>query len=163
VRRIHDLTGESATMLVRGGDHVVMIDGIETRKHGVWRVRVGALFNLWGPAAGRVMLAHDSDAGIADYLKRTGQDNKAIRNEIAAIREQGYARVARSTPPQMVSVAFPVLDIDGRIHGALAVGGPRNRFEALLDEQMPELLAIVADLNRRSRLFPADDAGSELH
>jgi IclR family acetate operon transcriptional repressor len=163
VRRIHDLTGESTTMLVRGGDHVVMIDGIETRKHGVWRVRIGALFNIWGPAAGKVMLAHDGDAAIADYLRRTQQDAKTIWREIAEIREQGFARVARSTPPQMVSVGFPVFDIDGRLHGALAVGGPRHRFEARLDRQMPELLAIVADFNQRSRLFPADYTGSELH
>jgi IclR family acetate operon transcriptional repressor len=163
VRRIHLLTGESVAIVVRAGDHCVLIDGIETRKHGVWRVRVGTLFSLWRPATGRVLLASDSDAAIADYIARNDLPAAEILPEIAKIRAQGYARVARATPPEMVSVAFPVSDIDGRPHGSISVGGPRERFEAKLDRQMPELQEIVAELNQRARLFPADDAGSELH
>ncbi|MBO9499085.1 MAG: IclR family transcriptional regulator [Novosphingobium sp.] len=163
VRRIHALTGESVGLVVRAGDYCVLIDGVETRKHGVWRVRVGTLFGLWGPASGRVMLAQESDAAITDYCARTGQDSAAILAEVARIRAQGHARVARATPPQMVSVAFPVFDIDGRLHGSISVGGPRDRFEHQLARQMPELEEIAAELNRRARLFPADDAGLELH
>jgi DNA-binding IclR family transcriptional regulator len=163
VHRLHELTGESIGLVVRAGDYCVLIDGIETRKHGVYRVRVGTLFNLWGPASGRVILANDDDAAIADLVARQGNGDAGLMDEIGRIRAQGFARVARSTPPQMVSVAFPVFDIDGRLHGSISVGGPRERFEAQLDRQMPELQEIAAELNRRSRLFPADDAGSELH
>jgi DNA-binding IclR family transcriptional regulator len=161
VRRIHLLTGESVAIVVRAGDHCVLIDGIETRKYGVWRVRVGTLFSLWRPASGRVLLAHDSDAAIADYIARNAPGD--IWQEIADIRSRGFARVARATPPQMVSVAFPVTDIDGRLHGSISVGGPRERFEAQLERQMGELQEIIAELNQRARLFPADDAGSELY
>jgi IclR family acetate operon transcriptional repressor len=173
VRRIHALTGESVGLVVRAGDHCVLIDGIETRKHGVWRVRVGALFPLYSPASGRVMLAHDGDDAIEAYFTRNAPlrdstsgetiDALELERQMTQIRAQGFARVARSTPPQMVSVAFPVFDIDGRLHGSISVGGPRERFEAQLEHQMSELEEIVADLNRRARLFPADDAGSELH
>lgn len=163
VRRIQALTDESVAIVVRAGDHCVLIEGVETRKHGVWRVRVGTLFALWGPASGRVMLAHDGDAAIEDYIARHDADAAEVRTQIAQIRARGYARVVRATPPQMVSIAFPVLDIDGRLHGSLSVGGPRERFEAQLERQMPEIEEIVADLNRRSRLFPADVAGSELN
>jgi DNA-binding IclR family transcriptional regulator len=173
LRRLHAVTGESTGLVVRAGDYCVLIEGLETRKHGVWRVRVGALFPLFGPATGRVILAFDDDAAIDAYLARnaplrdprSGQslDPDALKQQIALIREQGYARVARATPPQMVSIAFPVLDIDGRLHGSISVGGPRPRFEAQLERQLPELQEIVAELNRRTRLFPADDAGSELN
>ncbi len=173
VRRVHALTGESTGLVVRAGDYCVLIDGIETRKHGVWRVRVGALFPLHGPATGRVLLAFDDDAAIDDYLARheplrhprTGEpvDSQQLRAQIGQIREQGYARVARATPPQMVSVAFPVWDIDGRLHGAMSVGGPAERFEAQLEAQLPDIREIVAELNRRSRLFPADDERAELN
>jgi len=163
VQRMHALTGESVALVVRAGDYCVLIEGIETRKHGVYRVRIGTLFNLWGPASGRVLLANESDAAIAEHLEKYDPGEKGVLDEIARIRAQGYARVARATPPQMVSVAFPVFDIDGRLHGSISVGGPRERFEAQLERQMPELQEIIADLNRRSRLFPADDAGSELH
>lgn len=163
VQRLHALTGESIGLVVRAGDHCVLIDGIETRKHGVYRIRIGSLFSLWGPATGRVLLAGDDDAAIADYIARHDLDRKEVEEGIARIRKDGFARVARSTPPQMVSVAFPVRDIDGRLHGSISVGGPRERFEAQLERQLAEIKAIVAELNHRSRLFPADDAGSELH
>ncbi|MBJ7439505.1 MAG: IclR family transcriptional regulator [Sphingopyxis sp.] len=163
VQQLHIITGESVGVVVRAGDHCVLIDGIETRKHGVYRIRIGSLFNLWGPATGRVMLAADDDAAIDDYIGRHDLDPAAVREEIQHIRDQGFAKVARSTPPQMVSVAFPVLDIDGRLHGSISVGGPGERFETQLENQFAEIEAVVAALNRRARLFPADDARSELH
>ncbi|MDF7776720.1 IclR family transcriptional regulator [Sphingomonas sp. AOB5] len=163
VQQMHAITGESIGLVVRAGDYCVLIDGVETRKHGVYRIRIGTLFSLWGPATGRVLLAGDGDAAVADYLARHDPGDSQVLAEIERIRAQGYARVARATPPQMVSVAFPVHDIDGRLHGSISVGGPRERFEAQLERQMPELQDLVAELNQRSRLFPADDAGSELH
>lgn len=163
MHRIFELTGESVSLLVRAGDHCVMIDGIETRKHGVWRVRIGSLFTLWQPAGGRAMLANDEDEAIAGYIKRFQLDAKAMWPEIETIRRRGYARIDRTAPPQMISVAFPVRDIDGRIHGTLSVGGPRDRFAAPLDQHMPELQDLVGELNQRSRLFPADDAALELN
>ncbi len=162
VQRLHALTGESVGLVVRAGDHCVLIDGIETRKHGVYRIRIGSLFNLWGPATGRVLLAADDDADVFDYVDRHGLDRKAVEKEVGRIREEGFARVARITPPQMVSVAFPVRDIDGRLHGSISVGGPRERFETQLELQLGEIRAIVAELNHRSRLFAADDR-VELH
>ncbi len=137
------------------------------------RVRVGALFPLFGPASGRVLLAFDDDEAIRDYIARneplrnprTGElvDPALLLAEVEKIRREGQARVVRASAPQMVSVGFPVWDLDNRLHGSISVGGPRERFAAQLEDQMPELIEIVADLNRRSRLFPADDAGSELN
>src|SRR6218665_3850009 len=53
LRRRPLMPGESAGLVVRAGDHCVLVEGMETRKHGVWRVRVGAVFPLFGPATGR--------------------------------------------------------------------------------------------------------------
>lgn len=170
--RLHMLTGESAGLVVRAGDYCVLVEGLETRKPGVWRVRAGAVFPLFGTAAGRAILAHDEDVAIDAYLARTGPMHdprsglplapQALKEQIALIRTQGFARVERVTPPEMVSVAFPVFDIDGRLHGAMSLGGPRVRFAPQLERHLPELREIVAELNHRTRLFPADDAGSEL-
>ena len=173
VSRMHEVTGESVGLVVRAGDYCVLIDGVETRKHGVWRVRIGALFPLHGPASGRVILAADTDDAIDSYIarhfplrgSRDGEhlDARMLRRELEQVRTSGFALVKRSAPPQMVSVAFPVLDIDDRLHGSISVGGPRDRFEVQLERQLPDLRAIVGELNERARLFPADLTGSELH
>jgi IclR family acetate operon transcriptional repressor len=173
LKRIHLLTGESVSLAVRALDYCVLIDGIETRKRGVWRVRIGDVLPLFGPASGRVMLAFASDDEITDYIARnrpmvhprTGETFTPddIRRQIAIVREQGYARVIRPAPSSMVSLSFPVRDLDGGLHGAISVGGPPERSDTQLDAHMDELFEIVDELNSRSRLFSANAAGSELH
>lgn len=173
LKRIHALTGESVSLAVRALDFCVLIDGIETRKPGIWRVRIGDVLPLFGPASGRVMLAFLSDRDIADYIARnrpmtyarTGEtfSPDELRRQISLIRDQGYARVVRPAPSPMVSLSFPVQDLDGRLHGVISVGGPPERSRTELDAHMDELLALVTELNSRSRLFSANAAGSELH
>jgi len=170
--RLHTLTGESTGLVVRAADHCVLIEGLETRKPGVWRVRAGAIYPLFGPASGRVILAYDQDEAIDAYIgrhvpmhdPRSGEvlEPEVLKRQIALIREQGFAWVKRAAQPQIVSLAFPIFDIDGRLHGSISVGGPRARVEEQLKQQLPELQELVAELNKRTRLFPADDAGSEL-
>jgi DNA-binding IclR family transcriptional regulator len=173
VRRLQAATGESVSLCVRALDHCVLIDGVETRRPGVWRVRVGDLLPLFGTAAGRVMLAFMSDAWIDDYVARhrplrhprTGEQISAddLWQQIARIREQGFCRVIRASTPPMDSVGFPIRDVDGGLHGAISVGGPAERFTAQLDKQLPELLEIAQELNKRTRLFSANATGSELN
>lgn len=173
LKRIHALTGESVSLAVRALDYCVLVDGIETRKPGVWRVRIGDVLPLFGPASGRVLLAFTDDAQVADYFNRhkpmvhprTGETFNAedLRREIGLIREQGYARVVRPAPSPMVSISFPVRDLDGALHGAISVGGPPERSQTELDAHMDDLKAIVAELDGRARLFSADVTGSELH
>ncbi len=170
LRRVHLLTGESVGLTVRALDYCVMIDGVETRRPGVWRIRIGDLLPLFGPASGRVMLAYASDRAIDDYIARhgpmrhprTGEAVTAneLRRAVADVRATGHARVVRQSNPPMVSLAFPVLDLDGALHGVVSVGGPTDRFRP--DAAMDELTHIVAELNARSRLFSANAAGSEL-
>ena len=172
LRRIQSLTGESVSLAVRALDYCVLIDGIETRKPGVWRVRVGDLLPLFAPAAGRVLLAFSGDKAIDDYIARNRpmrhpRTNELItpdelRRDLAAVRDKGYVRVIRVSNPTMISISFAVRDLDGRLHGALSVGGPIERFRDQLDAQMPQLIEIVDELNSRTRLFSADAAGSEL-
>lgn len=173
IRRLQELTGESVSLAVRALDYCVLIDGVETRRPGVWRVRVGDLLPLFGPAAGRVMLAHMSDVFIDQYLvrhkplrhPRTGEVISAedLKQQIARTRELGYCRFVRASIPPMDSVAFPLHDVHGDLHGAIAVGGPAERFTAQLNDQLPDLLEIVGELDRRTRLFSANATGSELN
>lgn len=173
LKRMHALTGESVSLAVRALDYCVLIDGIETRKPGVWRVRIGDVLPLFGPASGRLMLAFASDEEVEDYIARnrplcyprTGEtfSPDEMRRQLATIRAQGYARVVRPAPSPMVSLSFPVRDLDGGLHGVISVGGPPERSRTELDAHMAELLALVDELNGRSRLFSANAAGSELY
>lgn len=173
LQRMHLLTGESVSLAVRAGDLCVLIDGIETRKPGIWRVRIGDVLPLFGPASGRVMLAFLSNDQVEAYIaqhspmkyRRTGETitGATIRRQISEIRERGYARIERPSPSPMVSFGFPVRDVDGGLHGVISVGGPPDRADGSIGTHLDALLDLVEELNSRSRLFSANAAGSELH
>ncbi|MEJ0048127.1 MAG: IclR family transcriptional regulator [Rhodospirillales bacterium] len=172
IRQLFALTGETVSLMVRAFDHAVFIDGVETRRPGTYRIEIGALRPLHPIAAGRLMLAHDPDEAIAAYIARhtplvvPGPEGvlapQALWDEIARTRAEGYARSLRQGPLPMLAVAFPIRDAEGGLHGALSVGGPRERFANELELKLPAMKAIAAELSRRTRLYPARSAQWEL-
>ncbi len=164
IRQFHRVTGETVSVCVRRGDFIVFIDGFETRLPSVWRLEIGDLRPLHWTASSRVVLAFLPDAEIEDYIRRnqpmrlgpTGApvDPEQLWQEIREIRACGHAMQHRAAPPNMVSIAFPIRGADERVQGAIAVGGPVERFDARLAQVLPELEAIARELNSRTRLYP---------
>jgi DNA-binding IclR family transcriptional regulator len=172
MRMMSELTGESVSLTVRAQDFTVFIDGIEARKPGAYRTLIGALRPLHANTSGRVVLSFLADAEIEAYIARhkpmrvTNPDGALppaeLWREVAMARKDGRLSMLRGDAPLMAAVAFPVWDADGRVHGVLSVGGPEERFGDKLKELMPEMQAIVDALCRRTRLYSANSAGSEI-
>ncbi|HLY56739.1 MAG TPA: IclR family transcriptional regulator [Stellaceae bacterium] len=168
IRDFHRVTGETVSLCVRRGDIIVFVDGFETRKPSVWRLEIGDIRPLHsGTASSNVVLAGMPDAEIADYVRRQSPmrlrggetlDEAVMWAEIGRVRERGYAMIYRPGALPMVSVAFAIRDPDERVQGSIAVGGPVERFDRRLKEVLPELEAIVRELNSRTRLYPLSGA-----
>ena len=164
LREIYKLTGETVSLSVRRDDYIVFIDGLETHKLGTWRNQIGDSRPLHSVASSRAVLAYLSDADIEDYIARHNPmrisetetiSADALRSSIRQIRLQGYSRYQRKARPHMVSVAFPFWDAHEQVQGAVAVGGPQERFGEAADALLPDLKKIMAQLNARTRLYPA--------
>jgi len=172
MQQMHEITGETVSLTVRALDYSVFIDGIETRKPGVWRLQIGALRPLHANSTGHVFLAFADDSAVADYIARheldapQGQDealNAAkLWEDIAAIRKRGYATSTRAGVLPMAALAFPIWDAEHHLHGVMSVGGPRERFEPQIADLLPRLTGIVETLCQRTRLYSANAAGSEI-
>jgi IclR family transcriptional regulator, KDG regulon repressor len=163
IRAIYELTGETVSLTVRHGDNIVFIDGVETSKPGTWRNQIGDYRPLHAVASSRVVLAFLSDDEIAAYIERKspmkmpgGEFVSApdLWNSVRQIRELGYAINRRNVRPRMISVAFPIWDSQEQVQGAIAVGGPQERFGESAVTFLPRLKNIVAELNNRTRLYP---------
>jgi len=74
MQQIHEMTGETVSLTVRALDYSVFIDGIETRKPGVWRLQIGALRPLHANSTGHVFLAFANDAAVTAYIARHEHD-----------------------------------------------------------------------------------------
>jgi DNA-binding IclR family transcriptional regulator len=169
---IHELTGETVSLTVRALDYSVFIDGIETRKPGVWRLQIGALRPLHANSTGHVFLAFIGDAAVSAYIARHQHDaapdlgealnEAALWQDIAAIRKRGYATALRMATLPMASLAFPIWDAEHNLHGAISVGGPKERFEPQIAALLPRIIDVVETLCQRTRLYSANAAGSEI-
>ncbi len=164
-RRLQETTGETVSLIVRTSDYAVMIDGIETRQPGTYRMVLGTLYPLHVPASGLAILAFSSDEEIAGYIERASRQTdpaqeplrpKELLARITEIRARGYAEVSHQGALPMLSIAFPIWASGGTLHGALGTGGPTERFGPKLSGMLPSIQDMLEELRQRTRLYPAD-------
>ena len=88
-------------------------------------------------SGGRLLLAHQSDLQINQYLasaklehrtSRTLTDPDALRRELHAIRQQGHAIVIGEIDESIAGVSMPVRDVLGNVLAALSISLSLARF-----------------------------------
>ncbi len=174
IQQIHELTGETVSLNVRALDYMVFIDGIETRKPGVWRLQIGDLRPLHVNTTGHLLLAFMDDAAIEAYISRQTAlaaidpkpqedpiDRDLLWEDIRLIRKRKYVTAVRDSALPMLATAFPIWDAENKLHGVMAVGGPNERFGPQFPALLNDILAIMDSLCHRTRLYRAN-AGSEI-
>jgi DNA-binding IclR family transcriptional regulator len=96
-------------------------------------------------ALGKVLLAYGVaplPAGRLERLSpRTITSRSAMRADLAAVRERGYAVTESELEPGLVAVAAPVCRDGGAVVAALSVSGPATR---LTPARLPEVAARCA-------------------
>lgn len=112
-------------------------------------------------APGKAILAHlptDRTARILDRhglpgrTDRTVTDEDDLRQELAAIRDRGYAIDRGELIEGMVGVAAPIAT-DERVYGALAAYGASGEMHPGLDEDLPALVRERAEDVRAEIVF----------
>jgi DNA-binding IclR family transcriptional regulator len=97
-------------------------------------LEVGSVLPLHATALGKAVLAYfddpDAAAALGDLPRLTGHTHvqpSALKREIAAIRERGYALEREEAVLGEVGVAAPIFDRRSEAVGAIGVAGPRER------------------------------------
>ena len=128
-------TGETGHLGIRDGDRVVYVEKIESPQVVRLRSRVGLIAPLHSTALGKVLLAYEGDEEVGELFsggveRRTANtitDVEAFRDELAAVRERGYAVDDGENEASICCVAAPVLDHTGGIVASVSVSGPEYR------------------------------------
>jgi IclR family transcriptional regulator, acetate operon repressor len=93
---------------------------------------VGLTVPLHCAALGKVLLAYGAAVLPAGRLERrtarTITSRAALRAELAAVRERGYAVTIEELEPGLIAVAAPVVAGSGAVVAALSVSGPASRL-----------------------------------
>jgi IclR family acetate operon transcriptional repressor len=146
-------TGETATLSVPGGGQAITVDFVPAASSVVSMARVGRPSVPHATAAGKVMLAFargaEPTAELTRFTERTIVDPQALVQELAAVRERGYAEAVGEREPDLGALAAPVFGRGGELAAILGIQGPASRLPAATRAALREpLLAAAAELTR---------------
>jgi IclR family transcriptional regulator, pca regulon regulatory protein len=122
--------GESAYLSILDGDHTVCIALTASRR--IWKIgiAVGAQLPAFAGAAGRVLLAGQSDEWLNGYLasvklravtRYTVTSVKQLRSVLQAVRVNGWAVVDSELEEGLWAIAAPVRNAAGAVVAAVSV------------------------------------------
>lgn len=142
-RLSHEI-GETCNIALPDGDSMVYIERVETE----WPLRIqmptGTRVPLYCTASGKLFLSTMNDQELASYLTATDLKRRApgtfvdradLEAAINRTRARGYATDRGEFLPDMIAVAVPINDQNGRLLATLSVHAPTQRInlEGALD------------------------------
>jgi len=159
-----EATGETATLSVPGDDDAITVDFVPGR-HQVQPVsRLGRPSIAHATSAGKVMLAFSGrelpSSTLRAYTPRTITDPRVLAEEIARVRERGYAVAVGEREPDLTAVAAPIRGSRGELEAIVALQGPSSRFDdAEIEHALPLLRERAEAISRELGWRPEREEG----
>jgi DNA-binding IclR family transcriptional regulator len=133
--RLADLTGETCHLGILDGLQVLYIDKIDG-KHAIRMFsRIGSSNPLYCAGLGKAMLAFLPEpdvarvaAGLEPRTENTITDPEALRRELAAIRQRGYAIDDVENEEGVRCAGAPIFDHESHVVASISVAGPAYRM-----------------------------------
>lgn len=137
-------SGETVVLAVidRHARQLAYVEVVESEKLVRYSVPVGTTRPLYATSAGRVLLAYQDPAWLADYLgtvdlrpltPKTLRDRAKLAQVIKRARALGHASTLGEVTTDVAGFAAPVFDHDGRVDAAIIVAAPLERGRAAAD------------------------------
>ncbi|WP_246998181.1 IclR family transcriptional regulator [Halosolutus gelatinilyticus] len=158
VDRLAAQTGEKVWLVAKEGDFSVHLYKASGDSPLRTSARVGQRRYLHQLAAGKAILAHLDEAelrtildrqGLVEMTDRTITDEDALRDELKAVRDRGYAFNISESIEGLNAVGAPIRDEDGAPIGGISISGPANRVKGdyLRNELPDKLLAAIDEIH----------------
>jgi IclR family acetate operon transcriptional repressor len=145
LERLRQATNETVSLYIRMGDCRVCIEELESGQEIKYSQTVGLTAPLHVGAPGKVLLAFLPPAELEALLAivpltavtpHTITDREQLLEELAIVRQRGYAVSVGERSPWASAAAAPIWDWSGKSIAALSVLGPSHR---LTSEVLPTL------------------------
>jgi IclR family KDG regulon transcriptional repressor len=138
-------TSESAFLTVASGDESVCIDQVDSPQHIRVTLTIGGRYPLYAGASNKILLAYlprdvvdDLIAiGLDSITPHTITDVTRLKDDLTAIREQGYAFSVGELTPGVAALAVPLLNSNDTLVAALSIAGLASRFD---EDRLPTLI-----------------------
>lgn len=118
-------TNQSVHLAVISDDAVLIIGQVDPPARHVMSVRLGTRVDMWRASSGRVMMAYQSEAELADMLRRAPLPKEIaeaqLRAELVEIRKRGHEVVDSFVVKGVVNISVPIIDHTGNAVAALTM------------------------------------------
>lgn len=122
--RLRDITGESAQLFRRQGDHRVCVSAADRPTGLRDSIPVGSQLTMSGGSAAQVLLAWEEP----DRLHRGLHGAKFTATTLSGVRRRGWAQSVGEREAGVASVSAPVRGPSGRVVAAVSISGPIERL-----------------------------------
>ncbi|MFB9376885.1 IclR family transcriptional regulator [Kineococcus gynurae] len=146
-------SGETVNIAVADSGAVVNVDQVRGSASVITHNWVGERTPLHATSSGKVLMAFRPEVGAAvlagplpGFTGRTQVDGARLAEELAVVRDRGWAITSEELEIGLTAVAAPVRGPRGDVVAALSVSGPAYRLDgARVDELVPEVVAAAAE------------------
>ena len=147
-------TGETAHLCILDRGEVLYLDKHEPMRTMRIPSEVGRRNPAYCTAVGKALLAYVPEEeleelvrqrGLRAYTRRTITTLAELKQELARVREQGYAVDNEEFEEGLKCIGAPVRDYSGRVVASVSIAGPAFR---LTEERIPVLAQSVMEVAR---------------
>jgi DNA-binding IclR family transcriptional regulator len=157
-RQLAETVRETVNVVVHDGRAVISIDQVLGAPAITTVNWVGQRTPMHATSAGKVFMAHmdpeQLDAllaeGLETYTPHTIVDSSALKQQLALVRERGYASTMEEHEIGLAAIGSPIRTLDGHVIAAVTASGPTFRINAnTLPNLAKHVLAAAAEISQR--------------
>lgn len=160
MQRLRDALGHTVALARVSGDRATMVDFCEGNGLISIGVRTGLDMPLHANAGGKLVLAHGDPevrAGVdtmklEQFTEHTITDVQMLKDEVARVREQGWANAPEEFVIGINAVAAPIFDRDRLVATVALVNSIQFLGRRPTAEQIEHLCAAAAEITRHLSL-----------
>lgn len=147
MRQLTKDTEETTILLVHSNLQAVCLEAVSSHQPIKVSSEQGQIVPLYGGASSKALLAFLGEevveglfAGgyVRKHTELTITDKATLKENLATIREKGYAYSDGEIDEGVVSYGVPILDSNNQVTASLSIAGPRER---MLEKDEGELVA----------------------
>ncbi len=150
-------TQEAVYLMVLWRQRGVLLERVEPEQHVRVTMEVGQSGHLHAGGSNKIIMAFLTQAEIDRYILETGlrrftphtiTDPELLREQLARIREHGYAYSEQESFEGIAGLAAPIFDHQGKVVASIGVAGIIQRLKPRLDEMVPHVVEAAGRISR---------------
>ena len=165
LQEVRDKTGDSTSLAILSDLDILYLVHVSTARKIRLVAGFGTRFPAYPTSLGRVLLAHQSEQRIREYMDaaqfhkltdKTVTAKSELREILKRCKREGFASVEDQLDYGIVSVAVPVFGSSGHILAAINCSTATTRInqEEMVDTRLPLLRQAARDIEAELRQYP---------